>query len=400
MKRIDTATAVADLHGAGKDGFTDGNPGVTPRTLVDSDWFNGLQEEVARVIESFGLTLDGDDLGQLAGAMAPRASYAARAFSPGAGIDTGTVGTVGAGVDANGRPFLIACTSGVAFYSIDAGRTWSACPNGPTGLPLARRACAYDSATGAFMVATSAGVEYTLDLGGTWTTKALAAGTAKAFHWADAYTKGAVHSDNGKIYRFTDITAGSPFTSASTTTVATDAEHNGLTYNGEADTWCLVADPSDPYYSTDGGANWTAGATGLAAARHMIDVASVPAGYDGAARFFLIIEDTSPSTLKLYTSTDGISWTDRSTELAADIGPMPTVGTTSDVLLDTWGDSGIGLLGVLGSGGAFLSFNGGGYFVDTGTGVTGTITGLAETTDRLVLADNGADLFVRLCAGK
>lgn len=65
MKRIDTATAETDTHGSGKDGFTNGDPGVTLPTAVDADWFNGVQEEIVRTIEGAGLTPDGGDLGQL-----------------------------------------------------------------------------------------------------------------------------------------------------------------------------------------------------------------------------------------------------------------------------------------------------------------------------------------------
>lgn len=57
MHRIDSATAEADKFGAGKDGFTEGTPGVTPATETTDDWFDGVQEEICNVIEGNGGTL-------------------------------------------------------------------------------------------------------------------------------------------------------------------------------------------------------------------------------------------------------------------------------------------------------------------------------------------------------
>ena len=59
MHRIDTPTAQKDKFGAGKNGFTRGNPQTgTPATDLDDDYFDMLQEELATVVESAGLTLD------------------------------------------------------------------------------------------------------------------------------------------------------------------------------------------------------------------------------------------------------------------------------------------------------------------------------------------------------
>lgn len=59
MHRIDTSTAQVDKFGLGKNGFTGGNPqtGVLP-TALDADYFDTLQEELATVIESAGITLN------------------------------------------------------------------------------------------------------------------------------------------------------------------------------------------------------------------------------------------------------------------------------------------------------------------------------------------------------
>lgn len=66
MDRIATATKAVDLHGAGKHGFTGGNPnGSTPPTKLSADWCNAVQEEICNLIEGADVTLDDADNGQL-----------------------------------------------------------------------------------------------------------------------------------------------------------------------------------------------------------------------------------------------------------------------------------------------------------------------------------------------
>lgn len=66
MKRIDTSTVDEDLYGTGRDGFTNGDPGIpTPPTQLDDSWFNNVQEELARCVEGSGETLDETDLHQV-----------------------------------------------------------------------------------------------------------------------------------------------------------------------------------------------------------------------------------------------------------------------------------------------------------------------------------------------
>ncbi|MGY0161703.1 integrase [Edwardsiella tarda] len=70
MHRIDTPTAQKDKFGAGKPGFTRGNPQTgTPATDLDDDYFDSLQEEIVGVIEAAAITLDKSDRGQLLKAM-------------------------------------------------------------------------------------------------------------------------------------------------------------------------------------------------------------------------------------------------------------------------------------------------------------------------------------------
>ena len=65
MKRIDHSTRLIDAYGPGRDGFTEGHPGVTPPTALTSGWFGNVQEEIARAIELLGAPLDGNNMEQL-----------------------------------------------------------------------------------------------------------------------------------------------------------------------------------------------------------------------------------------------------------------------------------------------------------------------------------------------
>lgn len=66
MHRIDTATAQKDKFGAGKNGFTRGNPQTgTPATDLDGDYFDMLQEELVGVVEASGIELDKSKHNQL-----------------------------------------------------------------------------------------------------------------------------------------------------------------------------------------------------------------------------------------------------------------------------------------------------------------------------------------------
>jgi hypothetical protein len=70
MHRIDTPTAQTDKFGAGKNGFTRGNPQTgVPATALDDDYFDTIQEEIARVIESTGVVLNKNNRAQLLAAI-------------------------------------------------------------------------------------------------------------------------------------------------------------------------------------------------------------------------------------------------------------------------------------------------------------------------------------------
>lgn len=71
MERIATATAEANKFGGGKNGFRDGDlgGGITP-TQLEAEWFDQVQEEIAAVIEGFGVVLNAGDKHQMYGAIA------------------------------------------------------------------------------------------------------------------------------------------------------------------------------------------------------------------------------------------------------------------------------------------------------------------------------------------
>ena len=59
MHRIDTEGAVTDGNGAGRAGFRDRDVlAGTPGTHVDADWLNSVQENLCRVVEHAGMTLE------------------------------------------------------------------------------------------------------------------------------------------------------------------------------------------------------------------------------------------------------------------------------------------------------------------------------------------------------
>lgn len=70
MHRIDTSTAQKDKFGAGKNGFTGGNPqtGELP-TALNAEFFDSVQEEIASIIEAAGIALSSASNNQLLAAV-------------------------------------------------------------------------------------------------------------------------------------------------------------------------------------------------------------------------------------------------------------------------------------------------------------------------------------------
>ena len=81
MDRIQTSTKAVDKFGAGKPGFTAGNPSTgTPATQLSEVFFDSVQEELCAVIEAAGITLDPADRGQLKKAILTSALDAATQY--------------------------------------------------------------------------------------------------------------------------------------------------------------------------------------------------------------------------------------------------------------------------------------------------------------------------------
>lgn len=75
MLRITGANVAVGLHGVGKDGFADPNPGVTAATVVTATFLNSIQEEILTVIEGSGIAPSATNT-QLASIIAAMRSYA------------------------------------------------------------------------------------------------------------------------------------------------------------------------------------------------------------------------------------------------------------------------------------------------------------------------------------
>ncbi|EQA4283084.1 gp53-like domain-containing protein [Cronobacter dublinensis] len=70
MHRIDTSTAQEGKFGAGKNGFTAGDPTLgVPATQLDETFFDSVQEEICAVIEGAGIQLKKNDRAQLSAAI-------------------------------------------------------------------------------------------------------------------------------------------------------------------------------------------------------------------------------------------------------------------------------------------------------------------------------------------
>ncbi|EBV1533421.1 hypothetical protein ZY21_03005 [Salmonella enterica subsp. enterica serovar Infantis] len=132
MHRIDTKTAQKDKFGAGKNGFTRGNPQTgTPATDLDDDYFDMLQEELCGVVEASGASLEKGQHDQLLTAL--RALLLSRKNPFGDIKSDGTVQTAlenlglgeaakrNVGTGANQIPDMGAFASGSGWFRLPGG---------------------------------------------------------------------------------------------------------------------------------------------------------------------------------------------------------------------------------------------------------------------------------------
>lgn len=137
MHRIDTPTAQKDKFGAGKNGFTRGNPQTgTPATDLDDDYFDMLQEELAGVVEATGVVLDKSKHNQLLTALKSLLLSRAHPFAdikadgPAAvaealsNLGLGTAATKNVGTGSNQLPDM------TSFAASLSGSGWQKLPGG------------------------------------------------------------------------------------------------------------------------------------------------------------------------------------------------------------------------------------------------------------------------------
>lgn len=126
MHRIDTSTAQKDKFGAGKNGFTGGNPqtGELP-TALNAEFFDSVQEEIASIIEAAGITLSNASNNQLLAAIkalvgpgrliGSQLFTAGGQYTPSAGMKFILAHMIGGGGAAGGTPATSSSqTGGVA----------------------------------------------------------------------------------------------------------------------------------------------------------------------------------------------------------------------------------------------------------------------------------------------
>ncbi len=97
MQRIETATRVPDLHGAGKDGFTAGDTLTgTPATSMSPAMWNAVQEELCGLIEAWLGPLDAASYLQLRNAIDARIAAALVGSGVGGKVNKAGDGMTGA----------------------------------------------------------------------------------------------------------------------------------------------------------------------------------------------------------------------------------------------------------------------------------------------------------------
>lgn len=146
MHRIDTKTAQKDKFGAGKNGFTRGNPQTgTPATDLDDDYFDMLQEELCSVVEASGASLEKGRHDQLLTAL--RALLLSRKNPFGdiksdgtvqtalENLSLGTAATKNVGTGAGQIPDMSSFSSGSGWQRLPSGLIiqWGTAISGRTG---------------------------------------------------------------------------------------------------------------------------------------------------------------------------------------------------------------------------------------------------------------------------
>lgn len=314
MKRTSVSTKATDLFGAGKHGFTDGVPSVTPATVLESTVMNSHQEEVARAIEGAGMSLNAAVYTQLSDALHGRRVQAAlgpppRTFGAGLGSHTFTAfATNGAG-----RIVGVAGT-GIIGYSDDGGRTWTGAGAGG-GFTDNLKHVIWVPRLSLFVAVgggASAGSIQTSPDGATWTQRLSSAAGVTFVNVCDNGTVLAAQmfDTGGSTYDIYTSSNGIAWAFASVTT-AFSTNPTGVCSGGGLFLKALAAAGSTQVYTSPDAITWTARTLGSAAAFRVDRV-----GYHANYGFVCAGTDGSAVHKFLQASPTGTTWTQIRTGLS------------------------------------------------------------------------------------
>lgn len=168
MFRTDEDSAVGNL-------YVEGEPGVTPATVVSAAAMNAIQEELCAPIEAAGITLDAADRGQLIAALATLSDFAtARAAVQNSTMKHDTSGTdVQAFAVKNVSDIVAVGASGLILKSTNGGETWSS-QTAAGGYTDDFRCAIWVSSLSLYIIAGKTGEIQTSPDGVTWTHRSAA----------------------------------------------------------------------------------------------------------------------------------------------------------------------------------------------------------------------------------
>jgi hypothetical protein len=315
MHRIDSRYVVADLFGAGKDGFTNGTPGILAPTEVTADFINALQEETCAFVARDASALVKGTNTQLLSALISAIAYKAAA---GTWSELGAAKNVAInGVAHDGAENFVMVgendgTDPYILYSADGGVTWTEVAIALVGGYLLNDV-AYDGSTQFLAVGNEDGVDSLIatSVDGIlpWTVQTPPAGNFPLYSvrhdqsglWV------AVGGKNGTHPHIMTSASGTAWT-IRTPTVAKNLDlyavaHNGLA-GGDA-LWMAVGEKTGtgPYRLTSpDGITWTA--VGAAAADYDLN-AVAHNGRSGSAGLWVAVGEQDT----VFYSPDGTTWT-------------------------------------------------------------------------------------------
>lgn len=293
MHRIEGSGVEADKFGAGKDGFTEGNPAAGVRaTEISDSWLDAVQEEIANAIEGSGQTLK-----TVATEVRSQLDYAvrgARALMMAANltaIDIGTTSEQARGIDAYRSVVVLACSTGVVQVSVDNGRGFSGA--GASGTTEDLNAAAHNADGTVFMFVGENNAVRRLVYSGLVFSgpTGVAAGDYNAVCWVPTAAYFCIVGDGGLI-----STGDTAFTSR---TSGTTDDIRCVAANGNT---VIAGTTNGLRRSADGGVTW--------ASVHTLPLSEVVfcVSYDAVrARWYAAANNADENLI--YSDDDGLTWT-------------------------------------------------------------------------------------------